>query len=420
MAVTQLNIVGSGFSDSGTITIYVSASGESTQYTATTSSSGDISYTIQLSSIAGIATATTLLIYAVDGITNVSSNTISIPITVVTPPSIGTISVIVTGYSASISFDSLVPATGGVQGATITSETINWGDGSAVQTIQNGDIGAAYNYSVAGTYTITVTITNSLGGSSTGTATAVITQPATIPTWSCGGVQGQPQGVCNVLGNVGYQTMPTEPSIDFYIPGDSGLGMQSIQSNGTSLQYNLIWGYYTGSSFYTSSASIQFPVNYSIVSQATSAMTYNNNQVYGAYSGFLSVIAAANNYISAQSGVPVPVLNLTGNWTIVQGGTYNPNNYSPNYIPSPNYQEYIIAVDIPNMTATFFTGGEGTTAQGWVSVVSAIQASTNLAQITANLNSIGISGPIAGNGYNWFYLGNTSYPFTYVSPSAFS
>jgi hypothetical protein len=156
---TQLNITGTGFSNSGgyVINVYVNYGvtnpTEVTSYTGTATATGGVTQTIQLSTITGITTATSLTLQAVDSISDIKSNMVSIPITtqVINPAITATyntstnqITVSGTGFSASSS--TLIYIAGSASGYT---------------TAQIGPAPGTWNVttSTTGTFTYSVTLT---------------------------------------------------------------------------------------------------------------------------------------------------------------------------------------------------------------------------------------------------------------------
>jgi hypothetical protein len=218
-------------------------------------------------------------------------------------PYIGPITVYINGFQASLSFANLTPTTNGYQqNVYITGESIDWGDGLGYQNITTGATGATYNYSKVGTYTATVKVGNSLYAVNTESTTITITQPETIPTWYClGSGIGSSQGVCNVLGNVGYQPYPIDPNATFYSAGSTGLMLTKIASGGTYLDYDLLYAFYSGSDYYDMQMpGIWFPVSYTNAAEVNAAL----NEIVSAYaSTYNTWINFAKNSGSAMSAI---------------------------------------------------------------------------------------------------------------------
>ncbi len=192
-------------------------------------------------------------------------------------PYIGPIAVSVSGLQATIGFQSLTPTTNGyAQDVSITSESVNWDDGTT-SVPPNGDVIVSHNYPIAGTYNVTVAVGNSIGGSSSESTTVTVTAPTTLPTWSCLGVEGQPQSVCNVLGNPGYAPYPLGPDWNFFASGTAGWQITGIFSDGPDLRYGILYGIYVSNGLYfTPSLNVEFPVSYSDPTEVGNCMSFNN------------------------------------------------------------------------------------------------------------------------------------------------
>lgn len=150
---TQLNITGNGFTQNGGIIFNVTATGGLvTSFSTTASSSGTISYTIPLTSINNIDSSSQLSVSATDTTTNLTSNSVVIPLNVeVVNPTLsysgGTVNIQAsttagsssTSTSSTSSSSTSTSSTSSSSTSTSTSTTgtviVNWSSGTPSFTI---------------------------------------------------------------------------------------------------------------------------------------------------------------------------------------------------------------------------------------------------------------------------------------------
>lgn len=217
----------------------------------------------------------------------VQSNSITITVSSVSQdtPYLGPLVTTVTGYTVNVSWPNFSAVQPGINpnGIYITGESVDWGDGSAVQSIPAGDTGATYTYNTYGKYTITVTLGNSQG-MFTQESTSVTIKQQPLPTWSWSGEPGQSQTPSAYgLELAGFMPFPAGPDFIFYQPGDTGFMVENISSTGNYLTYTIVYGLSYGGSYYDvwggSGAAFWVPVFMADTAQVNAALAQNANVV---------------------------------------------------------------------------------------------------------------------------------------------